>query len=343
MRNACDREPPGGDHRRENLPGLIGRHPLILDVCRNVRAMAPKPLPVIIQGETGSGKEVVARAIHDLDHTRSGPFVAVNCANLSGTLADGELFGWERGAFTGAFQSQAGHLEEAHRGTLFLDEASSLPSAVQAKLLRVLERQVVHRLCGRQARACEFRLILALQSLGAITDGTFRVDFRHRVDGFRISLPPLRDRRSDIPLLARHFLDSSAMRDPRDPPLELDGGALRLLDRYGWPGNVRELKMMMDRLVALAEIGVITAVDVARQLPRERADSVDDEGLAEIVARCGSISGAARALGISRSTLRRRLSAAGMRSETTRVAAARPSAGHAQVLRIGAAAQVQLP
>src|SRR5574341_1187822 len=230
---------------------MVGRHASMLAVYRQVRCAAQSELPALIVGETGTGKELVARALHELGPTPYGRFVDVNCAALPEGLAEAELFGAERGAFTGAVRRVIGFLEAANGGTLFLDEACSLSPGIQAKLLRAIEHKMFYPIGGRTPRRSRFRLIAAVGAPVAelIAGGSLRSDFAYRLAGFTITLPPLRARRSDIPLLAEHFLQGAG--HDGHPPAQLASDALALLRRQSWPGNVRELKMLMERLAAI--------------------------------------------------------------------------------------------
>lgn len=290
------------------LPGMIGRHPAMLEVYRLTRLAARSDLPVLIVGETGTGKELVARALHYLSPVSSGPFIDINGAALPESLAEAELFGSERGAFTGATRVTAGLLETADGGTLFLDEACSLSLSVQAKLLRAIELQEFRRVGGRTRRRSRFRLVTAIARPldELLVSGTWRSDFAHRVSAFTIGIPPLRARRRDIADLAVHFL--AAKRDGH-PPKRIAAEATELLSRHDWPGNVRQLRMLMERLhVAVEEptIGVAALMDLL-PIPRASKDH-DARHLFRVLAESGwHTQKAARALGVSRATLYRRI------------------------------------
>jgi two-component system NtrC family response regulator len=281
------------------LPGMIGEHPLMKEVYRLVRRVAPTELPVAIVGETGTGKELVAKAIHALGPSPEGALVDLNCAGLPEHLVDGELFGWEQGAFTGAHRRVQGLLELAGGGTLFLDEACGLPEAVQAKLLRAIEQGAHRRLGGRAPVAARFRLILAITERpdALVARRAWRRDFAHRVSDVVVELPPLRSRRNDLALLAKAFLARSG------EAVRLSEGALGRLLEHEWPGNVRELQRLVNRLVVLAGGDVISEWDVAAQL----GVGAQHDLVKAVAAHGGNLSQAARSLGLPRSTLRRRL------------------------------------
>jgi two-component system nitrogen regulation response regulator GlnG len=208
-------------------------------------------MPVLITGESGTGKELFARLLHEMGPSPTGPFVAVNCGALARELAESELFGHERGAFTGAASRRAGWFEEASGGTLVLDEIGELPREAQAKLLRVLETGRIRRVGGSGETAVQVRVVAAtLRNLRQdAARGTFRLDLFHRLAGFELRLPPLRQRPSDIPVLAQRFLDDLA---PEIGPRQLDRAALATLQMYSWPGNVRELRNVIVRAAHLS-------------------------------------------------------------------------------------------
>lgn len=296
------------DDAREPLPGMIGRHPLMLAMYALVRRAAPTPLPMVIVGETGSGKELVARAIHQLSRQHDGPFIDVNCAAIADSLVEPELFGHVKGAFTGALTDAPGMLETADEGTLFLDEACSLKKAVQAKLLRAIERGEHRRVGSQVIIRSRYRLILAFQRppRELLREDLYLPAFLHRVAGLTLFLPPLRRRRSDIRLLAEQFLADTARDCGR--PLVWSEAALKRLDGLAWPGNVRELCGLISRLPVLAVKDVIALGDVLMAASPEASDGHSAQDLAVFVARHnGNISQAAAELGLPRNTLRNRL------------------------------------
>jgi DNA-binding NtrC family response regulator len=225
------------------LPGFVGASRIIQDVCHLVRRAAASASPVLITGESGTGKELVARALHQLS-ARGGSFVAINCAALPENLLESELFGHEKGAFTGADREKQGLLEAAHRGTLFLDEVTELPAALQPKLLRALEEGEVRRLGATQPRQFDIRFVAATNRdiERRVAEGHFRDDLFWRLHVLHVHVPPLRDRTADIPLLVEHFL-SERTASPE---------AIAVLTAYAWPGNVRELRNALERAATLA-------------------------------------------------------------------------------------------
>jgi DNA-binding NtrC family response regulator len=306
---------------RYGLHGLIAQSRAMHDVLDLVERVAPTGATLLIQGESGTGKEVIAKAVHHASPRAARPFVAVNCGAVPETLLESELFGYMRGAFTGATVSKLGLFEEADGGTLFLDEIAEMPAALQVKLLRVLQSGEVRRLGATQVATIDVRVIAATNGdLGAlISDGKFREDLFYRLNVIQVVLPPLRDRREDIPALAEHFLTRSAGKLGRT--LRLSAGALERLLRYPWPGNVRELENAIERAAILSRSEVLEPDDlpphVAAALPLgpsptlPRQTTLADAERAHILQtleRFGrNHSGAAEALGIGRTTLWRKL------------------------------------
>jgi transcriptional regulator with PAS, ATPase and Fis domain len=252
-------------------------------IFRMIENLRDRAIPVLIAGGTGTGKELVARAIHDTGPRRRGPFFALHCASLPAELFESELFGYRAGAFTGAEESKAGLLEHLAGGTLFLDEVSSLSLETQAKLLRVLEARAVRPLGAMSPRPVDVRFIASSSSdlAAAVEARTFRGDLFFRLRGVEIALPPLRERREDIQLLARHFLEKDGRKFGRTPPC-IDPGALRLLESYDWPGNVRELETVLTRALLTATPRTTLTADVLRPfIPRrEEARLFPDSVLA---------------------------------------------------------------
>lgn len=287
--------------RDEPLPGMIGSGPEMRAVYRQVRTYAPTGLAVAVIGETGTGKELVARAIHELSPQARGPFVDINCAALPEQLAEGELFGWERGAFTGSVGPRIGLIEMANGGTLFLDEATSLPPPLQAKLLRVLENREFRPLGARTTRRSGFRIVVALGTdvNELLHAGRMRADFLYRVSSVAIGLPPLRNRHHDLKELANHFLAMANTNGHPDRVVAID--ALRVLAQHGWPGNVRELKAVMERIEAECQGELVSARDVSVQLcvamnpPLSLRDALAANGW--------NVTHTAKALGITRATV----------------------------------------
>ena len=237
-----------------NVGTMVGESAAFQQVLTLVKAVAPTQTTVLLLGETGTGKELLARAIHDLSPRQAKPFVRVNCAGLPAGLVESELFGHERGAFTGADQRRAGRFELANKGTLFLDEIGEMPLEAQAKLLRVLQDGQVDRIGGTHPVPVDVRIVAATNAdlSHAIAQGKFRSDLFYRLHVFPVSIPPLRERRDDIRVLAEHFLRQAAVKLKR-PDVTLAPQSLERLEQYNWPGNVRELQSVIERAVILAQ------------------------------------------------------------------------------------------
>jgi DNA-binding NtrC family response regulator len=251
---------------RYGFPRIVGDHPAMKDASQMTQRVAATDSTVLLLGESGTGKELFARAIHHLSPRAGLPFVALNCAAIPEGLVENELFGHERGAYTGAGARKIGKLELAHRGTLFLDEIGELPLAIQSKLLRVLEERRFERVGGTQSIEVSVRIVTATNKdlRAAIADKTFREDLYFRIAAVPITIPPLRDRGDDVILLAEHFLDRFK-REFRKPELALTDDARARLQTYAWPGNVRELQNAIERAAIL---GNGTDIDTAAlQLP----------------------------------------------------------------------------
>ena len=236
------------------LESLIGTSPGMQAVCELIRRVAPTKSSVLITGETGTGKELVAQAIHDVSPRRERFFVALNCAAIPSELLESELFGHIRGAFTGADRERIGKFELADGGTLFLDEIGDMAYPLQAKLLRVLQEGVIERIGSNKRIAVDVRVLSSTHRdlAAAIRDGRFREDLFYRLNVFQIELPPLRARPGDVAPLAAHFLDRFA-RELGKPRLVLTSAAARALEQHGWPGNVRELQNLMERVAVLGD------------------------------------------------------------------------------------------
>jgi len=309
---------------------MIGKDEKMLIVFEWARTAAKSDIAVLVLGPTGSGKEVVARMIHDMSRRSSGRFQAVNCAALPDTLFESELFGYEKGAFTGAHERKLGRIELANNGTLFLDEIGDLSIVAQAKLLRVLEERRVERLGGHQSTDVNFRLISAtnrpLEQF--VRDGRFREDLYYRVNAFSIRLPSLRERASDIPLLAQHLLkrycESNGI--PVDTKV-FDPATVDLLCSYHWPGNIRELESNVaraalsapGRVIRVEDIEFLHAPEEAPAAPREQLASLRDAERAHIVRVLEEVGWnkkqAAQILEISRGTLYRKIVEYGLEPE----------------------------
>ena len=344
--------PRSEDGEDASLP-LIGRSPAMQEVYRVIARVVSNDLTVLISGESGTGKELVARAIHDLGPRRSAPFVAINMAAIPRDLIEAELFGYERGAFTGAAQRTAGRFEQAAGGTLFLDEIGDMPIEAQTRLLRVLQSGEFTTVGGARIMRADVRIVAATNRAlqQAVANGQFREDLYYRLNVVPIDLPALRERREDIAILARHFLERAA--DAGLPRKVLDDDAVTSLAEHDWPGNVRQLENLMRRLAALSRDESISAGEIAAMLGQGGGQAVSlpaDLGLEaavrafiERLARCdprslddgtlydrllaeverplievmlarhgGNQLRAARAIGLNRNTLRKRLDTLGI-------------------------------
>ena len=278
-----------GEEQEERLP-LVGRSPAMQEIYRTVARLTTTDLTVMITGESGTGKELVARALHDYGRRRGGPFVAINMAAIPRELIESELFGHERGAFTGALNRGVGRFEQAAGGTLFLDEIGDMPPEAQTRLLRVLQEGEFTTVGGRQPIKANVRIVAATHRdlRQAIRQGLFREDLFYRLNVVPIRLPPLRERIEDIPLLARHFLERA--RAAGLPAKQLDSGAMERLKSHPWPGNARELENLMRRLAALYPQEIIGADAVASELaeasaPADEAPRAAPETLEQSVER----------------------------------------------------------
>jgi DNA-binding NtrC family response regulator/HAMP domain-containing protein len=295
--------------------GMVGKHPKMQSVYRMIEDVAATDSTALIQGESGTGKELVARAIHESSERRDRPFVVINCSAYPDTLLESELFGHERGAFTGAIRQRAGRFEQADGGTVFLDEIGEIPPPAQIKLLRVLQTQSFERLGGERTLKVNIRILAATNKdlSKLVQEGTFREDLFYRLNVIPITLPPLRERSNDVPLLANHFLKRFASEQAKDI-LEFSSEAVRMILNYTWPGNVRELENSVEHAVVLAKGGRIEPSDLptvlrttaARTQPVESSLMLDSERalLERVLAECEwNKKRAARRLGIGRSTL----------------------------------------
>jgi len=312
--------------RQTGVPPVIGQSPPWRHVLRQAAQVAATDTTVFLQGESGTGKEVIARFIHRASPRRNGPFVAINCAALPEQLLESELFGYERGAFTGAHLSKAGHIEVASSGVLFLDEVSEMSLTAQAKLLRVLQEREFQRLGGTRVVKANVRVIAAsnrdLQS--AVTESRFREDLFYRLRVFDIYIPPLRERRGDIPLLTDAFLQAFS-RSTGCSSAGLTADAQDMLSQYEWPGNVRELHNALERAAILCEGGPITPEHLSLRgpgvaAPKRRPILPDVERRAieqALHETAWNKSKAARRLGITRTQLYGRLRKYGLEAAPT--------------------------
>jgi two-component system NtrC family response regulator len=297
------------------LSGLITRDPDLLRVCRTVEKVAMSDATVLVLGESGTGKELIARGVHAASSRRNERFVAINCAAIPDNLLESELFGYEKGAFTGAAKMTPGKIETANRGTLMLDEIGDLPMSLQAKLLRFLQERVIERIGGRQEIPIDVRIVCAthqdLKSL--IKEGRFREDLYYRLAEIVVSIPPLRARRGDATLLSHAFVRRFSAEQNRGA-MTLREDALRAIESYNWPGNVRELENCIKRAVIMADSNQITLEDIGlNELQDESEMRLDLRQVREdaekrvIITALGRADGnilkAAEMLGVSRPTL----------------------------------------
>src|SRR6201996_6802098 len=308
-------------------PDLIGSSEKFRAVLDDARVVARADCSVLVQGETGTGKEVIARAIHDSSPRERGPFVALNCAAIPAALLESELFGHERGAFTGAVAQTIGRFQAANGGTLFLDEIGDLPLELQPKLLRVLQEQQIERLGGGRTLQVDVRVVAAThQELSRmVEDRKFRADLYYRLNVFPIMLPPLRERREDIPPLAEQFVRKFAARHGKSIH-HISEELLNVLKRHEWPGNIRELQNFVERAVIMTTGSVLRAP--IAELSRQEISPVPPRTLADadrthIVAALreanwvvGGRHGASARLGLPRTTLIARMQKLGISRET---------------------------
>ena len=298
----------------ETFEGLLGTSPQIQRVFTSVRKVATTNAPVLIMGESGTGKEMVAVAIHRRGTRKEGPFVAINCSAIPETLLESELFGHEKGSFTGAHVQRKGRIESASGGTLFLDEIGEIPLQLQVKLLRFLQEQRIERVGGRQEIQVDTRVIAATNAdlKKAITEEKFREDLYYRLAVVVLNLPPLRDREGDVNLLAREFLRRNAVANGREG-LSFSQDAIRAINAHSWPGNVRELENRVKRAVIMADERSIAADDLELSSPataprslnlKEARESAERDVIQQALRKhAGKIAPAAAEMGISRPTL----------------------------------------
>jgi two-component system NtrC family response regulator len=300
----------GGD----SFEGMLGGSPQMRPIFETIRKVATSDAPVLILGESGTGKEMVAKAIHQRSNNQTGPFVAINCSAIPETLLESELFGHEKGAFTGAHIQRKGRIESASGGTLFLDEIGEIPLPLQVKLLRFLQEQTIERIGGRQSIAIDTRVVAATNAdlRKALAAGTFREDLFYRLAVVQILLPPLRDRDNDVRLLAQYFLSRFAAQANK-PHLTFDQDALRALNRHAWPGNVRELENCIRRAAIMADGRRVTAADLELNPSvlgpnvvtlKDAREAVERQMVQQALKKHGGkIAPAAAELGLSRPTL----------------------------------------
>jgi two-component system response regulator HydG len=312
-----------------DVQGIVGKSQAMKDVVSMLERIAPSDVPILIEGESGTGKDLLARAAHALSRRAQGPYVALNMSAIPENLAEAELFGHEKGAFTGAEQAREGFFAEAEGGTLFLDEIGLLPPALQPKLLRVLQDGEYIPVGSRKARKANVRVVAATNEdlARSVKEGKFREDLWFRLRVVPVRLPPLRERREDVPLLVEHFVAKHALRLGR-PPLQPDADALRALLDHPWPGNIRELEHAIERGLLLARGEAITLADLPPEIARpaqesaaggaegryRRARDAWEKRFLEDLLReeGGNVAKAADAAGLHRSTLYEKLARYGL-------------------------------
>jgi DNA-binding NtrC family response regulator len=315
--------------QRYQFENIVGRSAGMQEVFATVTRVAPTRATVLLTGESGVGKDLIARAIHFHSPRRDKPFVKIDCTALPENLMESELFGYEKGAFTGALAAKPGKFEHADTGTVFLDEIGDVPASVQVKLLRVLQERELERLGSNKTKHIDVRLIAAtnVDLRAALENGTFREDLYYRLNVVPISIPPLRERREDIPFLAEHF--AAKLRDVAGRDVSIGEDAVAKLMQYDWPGNVRELENVLERSVVLSGAEVLSAGDIRLDAARRQQanqtdhflpagmnlDAYEQSIIREALRRAdGNKSQAARLLGITRNALRYRLTQMGIES-----------------------------
>ena len=314
------------DHRERRFEQIIGKSPALKAVLEQVERVAPTDSTVLIQGETGTGKELVAHAVHNVSSRCGRPFLKLNCAAIPFDLLESELFGHEKGAFTGAIAQKIGRFEMANKGTLFLDEIGDIPLALQPKLLRVLQEQEFEPLGGGRTHKVDVRLVAATHRdlTDLIKRNEFRSDLYYRLNVFPIEIPPLRERAEDIPLLVWHFVQHYAQRMNRTIEV-IPSETMETLARYSWPGNIRELQNLLQRAVILATGPVLEIpldglrTHIAPCQGSRNSGTLEEADRAHILATVeetdwvlGGPEGAASRLGLKRSTLQFRMKKLGI-------------------------------
>ena len=299
------------------MNGIVGSSPAMQKVFRMIRQAAPTDATVLIQGPSGTGKELVARAIHNLSRRSKGPFVAVEFAAISPNLLESEMFGHEKGAFTGAVSRRIGRFEAANHGTIFLDEISEMPLELQVKLLRVLQEREFQRVGSNETVKADIRIVAATnRDLAAyVREGKFREDLYYRLNVIDLHLPALKERSGDVPLLVNRYLKEFGGRS-------VSPDAMRILESYAWPGNVRELRNAVEKMCVLSQAGDIGVDDIPDEMKRDTAKMLSTSGTleetekAKILAVLEEVGGnrtkAAERLGISRRTIYRKLEEYGL-------------------------------
>lgn len=314
-----------GNVWRNGFEGIIGSSRELRAVLEQVRIVAPTPATVLITGETGTGKEVVATAIHAHSNRRNRPFIKLNCAAIPLGLLESELFGHERGAFTGALKQRSGRFEAADGGTLFLDEIGDIPLELQAKLLRVLQEQEFERLGSTHTRRIDVRVVAATNQdlIGLVAEKRFRMDLYYRLNVFPIALPALRQRREDIPMLVAHFVHKYAGRMSKQVS-KIAKDAMDTLMDYPWPGNIRELQNCIERAMILTEGDVLRSPELPHTVPSRTKPVTLVEAERDHIFKTledsnwvvGGKSGAAARLGVKRTTLISKMHRSGLSRAT---------------------------
>jgi len=311
----------------QNMPlrGIITASPQMLKVCRTIEKVAPSDITTLLLGASGTGKERCAQALHELSPRAKGPMIAINCAAIPENLLESELFGYEKGAFTGAAKQTPGKIEYAHEGTLFLDEIGDLPMELQAKLLRFLQERVVERIGGRKEIPVDVRILCAThQNLAALIEqGRFREDLYYRISEIVIEIPPLREREGDVIVLAKSFLNQLA-KEYNSSVKGFSADAIAAMEGYAWPGNVRELESKVKRGVIMADGAQVSAEDLelaqsdAEPMPlnlREVREAAERKAISRAMNHCDqNITDAAHVLGITRPTLYNLLEKLGLKN-----------------------------
>ena len=317
---------------RHQLENIIGRSQAMQDIFATVLRVAATRATVLLAGESGVGKDRIARAIHQASPRKDKPFVKINCTSIPENLMESELFGYEKGAFTGANQTKPGKFEQADTGTVFLDEIGDVPPAIQVKLLRILQEKEFERLGSNKTRQIDVRIIAAtnVDLRAALEQGTFREDLYYRLNVVPLNIPPLRERKEDIPFLAEHFVEKLS-KDLGSPVTAISRAAVAKLMDYSWPGNVRELENVLERSIVLSNGETLDAVDIRLEMAapsRSHAatsnsflpdgltlDQYEQQLIKEALKRAnGNKSQAARLLGLTRNAFRYRLDQMGMDS-----------------------------
>jgi len=304
--------------REENHARIIGSTPQMLKIFDAVEAIKDSASSVLIYGETGTGKELIARALHYTGARRDKPFIVVNCAAIPRELLESELFGFEKGAFTGAITKRIGKIEEASDGTLFLDEIGELELSLQAKLLRVLQENEIERVGSNKRIKVDFRLISSTNRdlKKMVESGNFREDLFYRIDVIQLNMPPLRERAPDIPLLVSEFVKEFCIREKKT--LTISNEVMKILQSYHWPGNIRQLKNIIERAVVLAKGRVVTLKELPEELlplqgqneifTKKTLRDLEMQAIKDALRECkGNKSKAAKVLGISRKAFYKRL------------------------------------